>query len=78
MNGDSVRPELLVLEKIRKENGGPCRGRTYGPLIKSGECPIWQGFVVAKVSPTSVIYRVLNPILQSRYLILMWTGCYGF
>ena len=24
-----------MFERSRKENGGPCRGRTYGPLIKS-------------------------------------------
>ena len=35
MKGDLVGRESEVLEKINEENGGPCRGRTYGPLIKS-------------------------------------------
>jgi len=29
----------------------PCRGRTYGPLIKSGRRPIIRQLDVAKVSP---------------------------
>ncbi len=27
--------EVLVVVRKPAENGGPCRGRTYGPLIKS-------------------------------------------
>ena len=33
--------------------GGPCRGRTYGPLIKSVNKPIFEKFAVATVSPLS-------------------------
>ncbi len=32
-NESRLRSDLV--EKIKGENGGPCRGRTYGPLIKS-------------------------------------------
>ncbi len=35
MTAELSRPESQVFEKIMEENGGPCRGRTYGPLIKS-------------------------------------------
>jgi len=35
MTAESARPESQVFEKVKEENGGPCRGRTCGPLIKS-------------------------------------------
>ncbi len=35
MTAELSRPESQVFGKIKEENGGPCRGRTYGPLIKS-------------------------------------------
>ena len=35
-------PELEVIEKSEGKNGGPCRGRTYGPLIKSESQEIAQ------------------------------------
>ena len=36
-----------VVEKF----GGPCRGRTYGPLIKSDKGPFLTKLVIATVSP---------------------------
>jgi len=38
-NESRLRSDLV--EKIKGENGGPCRGRTYGPLIKSVKRPIF-------------------------------------
>ena len=32
---DLSRPNSESVERIEGKNGGPCRGRTYGPLIKS-------------------------------------------
>ena len=31
--------------------GGPCRGRTYGPLIKSDKWPFLTKLAIATVSP---------------------------
>jgi hypothetical protein len=31
--------------------GGPCRGRTYGPLIKSDKRPFLTRLAIATVSP---------------------------
>ncbi len=45
MTAELSRPESQVFEKIREENGGPCRGRTYGPLIKSESWGIAQVLV---------------------------------
>ena len=34
MKADLTRPKSEIVEKIEGSDGGPCRGRTYGPLIK--------------------------------------------
>src|SRR5713226_5679851 len=34
--------------------GGPCRGRTYGPLIKSDKRPFLTKLAIATVSPISL------------------------
>ena len=36
------RPNLEVIENMTGKDGGPCRGRTYGPLIKEGERAIFD------------------------------------
>ena len=33
------------------ESGGPCRGRTYGPLIKREKEPFLRRLAIATVSP---------------------------
>jgi hypothetical protein len=37
--------------QVVKEIGGPCRDRTYGPLIKSGKQAILKRLAIAMVSP---------------------------
>ena len=34
--------------------GGPCRGRTYGPLIKSGNACFFRMLAIATVSPSYI------------------------
>ena len=43
------KEESEVVEKF----GGPCRGRTYGPLIKSDKRPFLTKLAIATVSPIS-------------------------
>ena len=38
--------------------GGPCRGRTYGPLIKREKAPFFTTLAVATVSPQLVAISV--------------------
>ena len=45
MKGDLVGGESEVVERIEGNDGGPCRGRTYGPLIKSVK---WLDFAKAR------------------------------
>lgn len=35
MRGIRLDENRKCLRMLKEENGGPCRGRTYGPLIKS-------------------------------------------
>lgn len=35
---DLERPSPEVVENIEEDFGGPCRGRTYGPLIQNAAC----------------------------------------
>jgi len=39
-----------VVSKSAK-SGGPCRGRTYGPLIKREKEPFLRRLAIATVSP---------------------------
>ena len=49
--------------EVAERFGGPCRGRTYGPLIKSGKRPLLTRFVVAMVSPLPQRIEALPAIL---------------
>jgi hypothetical protein len=43
--------------------GGPCRGRTYGPLIKRDQQAISERFAISMVSPFSSVSSMAYVIL---------------
>ena len=51
-----------------EEFGGPCRGRTYGPLIKSGKARLLRMLAIATVSPRCVAI----PTRQTLLFILLF------
>jgi hypothetical protein len=62
-NGTEIRPGMMQAGEVSKESqavedfGGPCRGRTYGPLIKSDNRPFLTTLAIATVSPILLQYR---------------------
>lgn len=42
-------------------DGGPCRGRTYGPLIKRDKWPFLTRLAIARVSPIHATFPYFRP-----------------
>ena len=58
--------------------GGPCRGRTYGPLIKSAKWPFLTTLAIATVSPFIVENHGLAVVLLILLLLLNSVVCEEF
>ena len=65
----SGRHRRLMVQGV-EEMGGPCRGRTYGPLIKSDKWPFLTKLATATVSPISLAIP--------RSWSLLFIPCYSF
>jgi len=57
------------------ESGGPCRGRTYGPLIKSNKRPFLTKLAIAMVSPFINVCSMACAIL---YFLVQSVPSYSF
>jgi len=68
MKADLDRPKSEVYEKVKEEIGGPCRGRTCGPLIKSEYVRMAQSSI-NWVIPTTVVEIHAQDIRRSSFLL---------
>ncbi len=56
-HGTEIKPEMMQVgeegsvSEVAEKFGGPCRGRTYGPLIKRDKKPFLTKLAIATVSP---------------------------